>query len=148
MKRLILTVACLLLAALLCACGPEEPAVPDPAEEPDLAFVNGLDTAADVWLLPQTEENLRTTVWGAATLPELDAGGEGQLSLTALGGPGVYILRVIDKDGMYYAADGVELETGCVLRLCESEDPGAATLEVTDVTGAQVAVYSVFAARL
>ena len=154
MKRLILTVACLLLAVLLCACGPEEPAVPDPPDEPEpaaeevfITFRNEVETA-DVWLLPQTEENLHTSLWGTATLPQLSTGAEQRVSLTALGGPGVYLMRAIDVDEMFYDAGDISLEAGYVLRLCESEDPGAATLEVTDVTGAQVAVYSVFAARL
>ena len=155
MKRPALLIACLLAAVLLCACGPEAPpASPDPPDEPEpaveevfITFRNEVETA-DVWLLPQTEENLHTSLWGTATLPQLSTGAEQRVSLTALGGPGVYLMRAIDVDEMFYDAGDISLEAGYVLRLCESEDPGAATLEVTDITGAQVAVYSVFAARL
>ena len=145
MKPLALTVLCLLLA--LCAgCGAGPEPGPAPAEEFDLTVVNELETA-DIWLLPQTEQNLHTTVWGAATLADLGSGGEGRLSLTALGGPGVYILRGIDENGMYYAADGLTLEAGCALRLTDEEGPDAAALTVTDAAG-EAASYPLFAARL
>ena len=153
MRAPLLAVLCLLLAALLCACGSEEPpAGPEAPEDPEplaeevfITFRNEVETA-DIWLLPQTEENLHSSLWGTATLAKLPTGAEQRVSLTS--GPGLYLMRAIDVDEMFYDVGGVELEAGYVLRLSESEDPGAATLEVTDITGAQVAVYSVFAARL
>ena len=155
MKKPALIVLLLLLLALGCACGGEEPSAdPDPpadpapaADEVFITFRNEVETA-DIWLLPQTEENRHSSLWGTATLSELATGAESQVSLTALGGPGTYILLAIDVEEMYYEASDVELAAGYTLRLSESDDPWTVTLDVTDASGAQVASYSVFAARL
>ena len=144
---------CVLIGSLLFGCGKtEQPAVTEaPTPVPDsgaaIVFVNGLQQA-DVWILPETEKNLKTTVWGTATIAKLDTDGEQRLSLDALGGPGVYILRMIDTHGMYYAVDGIALEDGYTVRISRGEEPPSALVEVTDSGGAAVASYTAFAARL
>ena len=152
MKKKALTALCLLCLLLCCACGAEEnPADPGPAEpagEDVFITFRSEITTADIWLLPRTEQNLHSSLWGTATLPQLAGGTEAQVSLTALGGPGVYILRAIDENEIFYEADELELEAGYTLCLSESDDPWTVTLEVTDSACAPVASYDVFAAAL
>lgn len=143
---------CALIGSLLFGCGKKEqlPAEnPEPAPESGAAivFVNGLEQA-DVWILPETEKNLKTTAWGTATIAKLETDGEQRLSLDALGGPGVYILRMIDENGMYYAANGVTLADGYTVRIGSGEEPMSALVEVTDASGAAVETCSAFAGRL
>ena len=153
MKKRLLLCVCLLTALSLfgCTAKPTEPAV-DPLKIADgdavISFTNELEPS-DIWVLPQTEENLKTTLWGTATVGKLATNGTQQISLTRLGGSGAYILRVIDEDGMYYSANGLVLENGCSMRLFpDPDDPVAALLEVYDASGTLTQTISVFAAHL
>ena len=111
-----------------------------------VTFVNGVrDT--DVWILPDTAENRRTTVWGAATVKAVKAGESAAAPLCDPGDGGLYLLRLIDADGWYYSADGVELQAGWTVKITE-EDVLSYTAEVTDENGALQNTYAVFAARL
>ncbi len=156
MRKTILILLCVLIPSLLFGCtakktepGDPAPEKPDPASDGGgaVVFVNGLKEA-DIWILPETEKNLKTTVWGTATIAKLPTDGEQRLSLDALGGPGAYILRMIDTNGMYYAVNGISLEDGYTLHIRAGEDPMAPALEVTDAEGAAVETYSGFGGRL
>ena len=157
MKNTLIVALCLCFAAglvlLLCGCRKTEPK-PEPAETepvPDdgtsVILVNEL-TEADFWILPRTEENLKTTTWGKATAADLGENASVRLSLAALGGPGTYIFRAITPKGMYFSADGVELKDGYVLTLKKNGEIAEWVLEVADADGEPVGTYEVFGARL
>ena len=60
---------CFLSMLLLCGCKANRtpPAIDTPpASDKAVTFINGV-TDADVWILPDTDANRKTSVWGTAT---------------------------------------------------------------------------------
>ena len=152
MKKMVFLALLFLFGILLLGCkNREEPkmdSVPPNAEnDAGITFINGVKEA-DVWILPATEENLKTTLWGTATIAKLKTDEAHRLSLQALGGPGDYIIRMIDTEGMYYASDRIPLEEGYSLQIKKDDQPMSVVLEVMNADGVLVETYSVFAARL
>ena len=148
MKAFIAAFLCLLSGVLPFGCAKKPPSEPGTTGAPSVGavtFYNGV-READVWLLPETEEIKKTTLWGEATLPRLGAGASREAALPAPGPSGLYALRVIDTEGMYYAADGLRLASGDVLML--SEEKTRTVLTVTRANGAPEEQYAVFAAKL
>ena len=151
-KPAILITLCVLIGSMLFGCKTkEQPAAETPTPAPgsgaSITFVNGVEEA-DVWILPETEANLKTTLWGTATIAKLATDASCEVSLDALGGPGVYILRLIDTRGMYYAVNGVPLAPGDIVQIRSGEVPMSALVEVTGADGALRETFEVFAARL
>ncbi len=142
MRKRVLLAACLLLGAAVSGCAPR----PEMKPEATIVFVNEAEEA-DVWFVPDTEQNRRTTVWGTATVAKLGANETCEVLLDALGGAGTYLIRMIGTNGMYYAVDGVALADGYTVRLRLMEDLSVVA-EVTDAAGASVGTYTGFAARL
>ncbi|MBQ7502466.1 hypothetical protein IJT93_07095 [bacterium] len=152
MKKLLLIGICLLLGLWLSSCKSEKPASPEqnaPAAGggPSVVFSSEIEEA-DVWILPETKENLKTTVWGTPSLKKIGTGEKRRFFLTAPGESGLYIVRAIDKNGMYYAANSLVLEEECCLLLKKGSEPMSAVIEVTAKDGKTVKTYPVFAARL
>ena len=76
------TVKIILIAALVLAvglsffaCRKTEPAEPGPTEQtgPEITVVNEA-VKADFWILPDTEANRKTSLWGTASADDLKAG--------------------------------------------------------------------------
>ena len=145
MKKAIALMGCLLLL-LVCGCQAKENNDMGNTESKTVVFTNGAQEA-DLWILPQTEENLKTTVWGTASAAGVKAGETREIALGAAGDGGQYIFRMIDTDGIFYSADNLTLEGGFTLELTGS-DLHAVTLTVTNEAGEPVATYDVFAASL
>ena len=111
-----------------------------------VTFINGARDA-DIWILPDTQENRKTTLWGTATASKVKTDESRLAPLCEEGDNGRYLLRMIDTDGFYYAADSITLQDGWTLRIYET-DVMASTLEVTDGSGVKQGTYEVFCARL
>ncbi len=155
MNKLVWISLCILLAVLLSCCK-TKPAVNTDTDKPEptqdsgaiITFTSETETA-DIWIIPDTEENRKTSLWGTATIAKLETSKESQVSLDALGGPGTYLLRMIDTEHFYYEANGITLEDGSSMRLIkEANAPLAFSLEVTGADGASTESYEVFTARL
>lgn len=114
--------------------------------EPTVTFINGLRDA-DVWILPETKENLKTTLWGKATAAGVKTGERRKAPLCEPGDGGLYILRMIDTDRFFYSAGGITLRAGWTMEV-RGAGLHAVTLEVTDENGVLNHSYKVFAARL
>jgi len=142
LKRKWMCMACILIGAGLSACT----AMPELKPEAAITFVQEAEEA-DVWIIPDTEQNRKTTVWGTATIAKWNANEPRTVSLDAIGGEGTYLIRMIGTDGMFYAADGIALKNGYTVRL-RVEDDLSVTVEVTDENGAPIGTYSGFAAHL
>ena len=112
-----------------------------------VTFVNEVKTA-DVWILPEIKKNLDTTVWGRATSAKQERGESRTLDVASVGEEGHHIVRVIDKDGMYYSVNGLTLSDGCALYFREGESPMEYYVEVVDADGETVGTYKMFAAAL
>ena len=143
MKKLLIA-ALLTLALLLGGCAAERT---EDMETPKntVTVINGMNDA-DIWLLPDTAENRKTTMWGAATVRA-----ESNCTVTAelgeAGDGGLYLFRMIDSDGFYYSANELRLEPGCTLRIY-GEDIMSPSLEVARADGSAKNTYKLFAARL
>ena len=136
-------VICLIAALLLCGCAATRKKT---ANSETVTFINGLKDA-DIWILPKTEENLKTTVWGKPTVSGIKADESRELPLCEAGDSGLYIIRMIDTGNILYSADGVMLESGWTVRIT-GDDLRSVVLEVTDGNGDIKDTYGVFAASL
>ncbi len=147
MKRAALfLVIAILIAALLCACTTEGDTDMENTVKETVTFINDAQDA-DIWILPDTEANRKTTVWGAASASQVAKGECRVTELCEPGDKGLYLLRMIDTDSFYYAASGIKLQADDTLRI-DASDPYAVVLEVTDVNGNLRDTYEVFSARL
>lgn len=146
MKKAVLPALCLLALLFLWGCKAKEPSDMPDMTVMSVTFINSVEDA-DVWLLPQTEANLKTTVWGSATVPAVKAGESRQAPVCEPGDGGLYIFRMIDSKSFFYSANGIALEDGWTVHI-----KGGARqdfyLEVADENGAANKTYEVFAARL
>ena len=79
-----------------------------------VTFINEVE-AADVWILPQTEENLKTSLWGAPSFSKMSIGGS-DTCVVNCASTGRYIVRIIDADGAYYAANDLVLDDHYTVR--------------------------------
>ncbi len=148
MKRAVLFAVCFLSLMPLCGCQKEEQDAAE-TEKPEtitVTFVNGVEEA-DVWILPMTEKNLKTSVWGKAVFPKVKTGESCQAPVEKTAEGGLYIFRMIDVDEMYYAANDVRLEEGWTVRIIQS-DHYTVQLEVTDENGTLIDTHEVFWASL
>ena len=101
-------------------------------KEVSVTFVNGVEDA-DVWILPQTEENLGTMLWGT---PTLGGSAKGSTETCRIeGGAKKYIVRIIDRDEAYFAAKDFFLHDGWTVRFTTDTDKYDAALAVFDENG-------------
>ena len=135
--------AVLFLITILLLCGCE---ANQTVNNKTVTFINGVK-AADVWILPETEENLKTTLWGTATVSGIKKNESREALLCEGGDDGLYIIRMIDTDNIYYSADGIMLEEGWTVHIT-GNDLYSVTVEVTDGNGVLKNTYEVFAASL
>lgn len=111
-----------------------------------VTLINGV-TDADVWILPKTKENLKTTVWGKATVSKIKTGESRKAPLCEPGDDGLYLFRMIDSDGFFYSANDIILEAGWSVQIKEN-DLLTVVIEVTDENGVLINTYEMFTARL
>lgn len=112
----------------------------------NITFINEVKEA-DVWILPETEKNLKTTVWGTATILGIKTDESRKAPLSDAGDTGLYIIRMIDTDNIFYSADGIRLESGWTVRVT-GEDLQSVKVEVIGENGVLKNTYEVFAASL
>ena len=144
MKKAVLIFVCLFML-LLCGCNLKEQS--DMENKSGTVTVINKVKDADIWILPQTEKNLKTTVWGTATVSKLKTDESRQAPLCEPGDDGLCIFRMIDTDSFYYSANGIKLENGDTLEIKENKEQAFA-LEVRDENGRVKNTYEMFSARL
>lgn len=146
MKKSALAVVFLLALLLLCSCKKGEQSNMELSDNKTVTFVNRVNEA-DLWILPKTEKNLKTTVWGTAAASKVKTGESRQVPLCDPGDGGFYLIRMIDTDSFYYSANDVALEAGWTIEI-KQNDTHQVTAEVKDENGALKKTYEVFSARL
>lgn len=99
---------------------------------------------ADVWLLPATEENRKTSLWGTPTAGKLGVGKSAEFRLTEDEGAEAWLLRIIDDDQAFYSAQDLMLEDGYTLVFRSEGSKFDAVLEVLDENGDLVRSEPVF----
>ena len=150
MRTIKLLTACI-LAVLAAGCiRAEEPAPEEPAAG-TVIFINEV-TDTDVWILANTEENRKTTVWGTPTVRGMKVNTETEAQLCAPAEDGLYLIRMISARKIYFSADGVALQNGWTVRFkvgkYYNDNPVSWVLEVTDTEGNPMETYEVFGAAL
>ena len=116
---------------------------PEPLPKITVSFVNGAEEA-DVWILPQTEANLKTTLWGTATVGALSAGETAEVSLEEAADAETWLVRIIDRDHAYYSARDVVLEDGYSIIFRAEDSRYAAVIEVLDREGTVIFSHEAF----
>lgn len=118
-----------------------------PEETITIGFVNSVQTA-DVWIIPDTEENRKTSVWGTASVKNAEPEKEYPVSIPRNDGD-TYLLRMIDKDHIYYESKSVTLLEGYSLIIYRNEENDwDIRLVVYDSDGKELTDESVFNAAL
>ena len=146
-KTLIITIS-LIAVLMLASCSSKEPDnMETTTVKTDTITVENEIKEGDVWIIPNTQENLKTSVWGKATVAKIAVGESRETLLCEPGDEGLYLFRMIDTDEFYYSANGIALDTGDTLVIKGSDESGV-TLEVKNEKGTVINSYDVFSARL
>ncbi len=96
-----------------------------------VTFVNKVEKA-DIWILPQTEDILETSLWGTATVSQLGVGENVEVILNDGDAAEYYILRIIDDNHAFYSADDLKLPNGCTIVFRYEGSELDAVLEIYD----------------
>ena len=144
-KRRLLILTSVLLCLLFCSCGAvqgESDMNPDNQSRSQssisVTFLNNVEEA-DIWILPQTEDNLKTSLWGTPTFSKMIIGDQKTCTVSDEG-TGRYIVRIIDSDQAFYAAGDIPLEDGYTIRFQTDETKYDAAISVLDQNGDTVFV--------
>lgn len=87
---------------------------------------------ADFWILPQTEKNVKSSVWGTATVSKMKAGEQKTVSVAE---GEKYIVRIIDSAHGYYAANDIVLGNSYSVHFKTADAKYEAALVVLDENG-------------
>lgn len=107
-----------------------------------VTFINDVEKA-DIWILPQTKENLKTSLWGTATISKLKPGEKKTISINDFE-EGRYIVRIIDDDKAYYSANDIILKENYIIRFKTDETKYEAELVTLDQNGEAVSKTEAF----
>ena len=107
-----------------------------------VTFINDVEKA-DIWILPQTKENLKTSLWGTATISKLKPGEKKTISINDFE-EGRYIVRIIDDDKAYYSANDIVLKENYTIRFKTDETKYEAELVTLDQNGEAVSKTEAF----
>jgi|GEM_PF-557228 len=103
---------------------------------------------ADVWILPQTEKNLETSLWGRATVGKLGAGKTKEVYLTEFDPAQTWLVRIIDVDHAYYSADDLKLGDGFQIVFRSDDSRYDSVIEVLDRDGTVLSSAKAFTGML
>lgn len=160
MKYTLLLLFCS-LTFLLCGCTKKEPPKPEPtsSEEPNpgddvpsheitFSFINEAEET-DVWILPDTPENRKLSLWGTPTIADIKKDETRKVSLTVPDGTDQFLVHMITPDHMYFGVGGLPLDTDSTLRFYKETDPYLVWyMEVLDADGISIGTFEVFGAAL
>ena len=139
------TLLSLFLVLTLFACQKQEEAKPEETETSTtgemmkIRFVNEVEDT-DLWILPQTEKNLKTSLWGTATVAMLKKEDAIEVAIEETSDH-LYILRLIDQRGALYSANDFELHDGDTIVFDAIDDDFVrARLALLDKEGKEVKV--------
>ncbi len=116
------------------------------AEIITISYVNEISTA-DVWIIADTPENHKTSIWGTATLKDAEPEKEYSTDIEK-SDDDHYLLRMIDKDELYYESGSFELKDGYSLLVCEGDSFQEPLIIIYDDTGEKAEELTIFCAAL
>lgn len=114
----------------------------EPNKTISVTFINDVEEA-DIWILPQTEENLKTSLWGTATISKLKPGERKTISINDFE-KGRYIVRIIDEDKAYYSANDIILKENYTVHFQTDGSKYEAELVTLDQNGRTVSASKAF----
>ena len=127
----------------------EEIDVSESGEPVNISVINKIKKA-NLWVLKDTEENRKVTVWGPATVSDFDV--ELEQAITVYADTAEqnhrFVINMIDEGEMYYSACEVVLEDGYRMVIREGEEIMSAFVDVYDEKENLIAQYEMFVARL
>lgn len=112
-----------------------------------ITFDNQVRTA-DIWIMEDTPENRKQSVWGGTTMKACAANAPQQIMLEAVSADDLYIIRMIDDHGLYYEACDVEITDGQTVVIQSNEKDLGTSVYVYDGEGNLVNEYEMFVAAL
>lgn len=146
MKKVLLIILCVLTSMILFSCkdGDDVKKNSETTSEKTISvtFVNDVEEA-DIWIMPHTQENLKTSLWGTATISKLNAGEKQTVSIGESEDE-KYIVRIIDKDKAYYSASEMILETGYTVQFKTDDSKYEAAIVSLDQNGKEIASKKAF----
>lgn len=144
MKKLLSVLLCILLCFALSACkGKDDGSAMTNTDETkvqesiSVTFINDV-ADADIWILPQTDENLRSSLWGTATISKLKAGDKRTADINNISENGKYIVRIIDADHAYFSAKDMVLEDSYTIRFKTDDSKYEAKIISFDQNGKEL----------
>lgn len=144
MKKVILLIIGVIIIFGITGCK-EKSNKADTTNKIEISVKNKINKA-DVWIISDTEKNRKTSVWGKATFKDMEVQNKYK-SAKVSADTEKYLIRVIDKDGMYYSADGITLKKHQYIVL-KCKDKFSAIVEVYSDETTKTAEYKMFVARL
>ena len=141
LTKLIFIIIGILITAGLSGCKEKEPLPPqmtgqslgDDSDTISTGYVNEI-SAADVWIIPDIKENHKTSLWGVASLKDASPEKEYQIKLNK-SADDHYLLRMIDKDELYYESGSFMLKDGYSILICEGDNFSEPRLIIYDDLG-------------
>ncbi len=103
--------------------------------------------AGDVWILDNTQENLKTSLWGTATLQKAKKDTEYSLTIPA-NANNSYLFRMIDEDEIYYESGEITLKEGYSISIFYEGEYRDVRMVIYDENGAIVEDSILFNAAL
>lgn len=117
-------------------------------EHIEISFTNQLNES-DIWIIPDTESNRKTTTWGTATLSKMKINDKKSAYIVkSIKSENSYLIRLIDVDKMFYSADAVIINNNDSIIIKKGNEPMSAIVEVYDSNGKINASYEMFMAKL
>ncbi len=134
----------------LFACGKknEVQTTPEPAKEYIAVNVENQVKQAKIWIIPDTEKNRQTSLWGEVTADNLATGEKMSCQVVKSEESDLYLIRIIDEKELYYEGNGIEIKNNQTVVIKDNEDDKGATAEVYDENGNLINEYKMFVAHL
>lgn len=141
MKKKLLIPVCLIICLLLCSCETwQEQASVNSSQNKTMtiSFVNDVEEA-DVWIVPQTEKMLKSSVWGTPVFSKMKPGKEEACTVSD-SEAGIYMIRIIDSQQALFAANDVFLDNGYSVCFKTGASKYEASIVILDENGKTAAL--------
>lgn len=142
MKKILLIALCVVISLGLFSCKNKEndeksKKISESSAEKliSVEFINEV-VKADVWILPQTEENLKSSLWGTATISKIKAGERKTVKIKE-NEEKTYIIRLIDTEKAYFSVNDVVLDNNYSIVFKTDESKYDAVISVFDENGVE-----------
>ena len=103
---------------------------------------------ADIWIMEDTNENRKKSVWGGTTVKECAVETPQQLTIKNVSDDNLYIVRMLDDKGLFYEACNVEITEGQSIVIKSEDNDLRTVVSVYDTEGSLQNEYEMFAAAL